>query len=100
MLAKESSLEVHVTDADSSPSAVRIMKRRHEGLERYTCLQLDVLKLPFPGGSFDAVVDKGTLDALLCRGVDDAQRMVTEMYRVLSKDGVFLQVRGGKGRLS
>lgn len=70
------------------------MKRRHAGLEKYTCLQSDVLCLSFPDGSFDAVVDKGTLDALLCRGVDNAQAMAVEMHRVLSKGGVFLQVKG------
>lgn len=53
-----------------------------------------MLNLSFSDGSFDAVVDKGTLDALLCRGVDNAQAMVVEMYRILSKGGVFLQVNG------
>ena len=96
-LATEPDLKLHVTDADSSPSAVRIMKRRHAGLDNYTCHQTDVLNLPFPEESFDAVVDKGTLDALLCRNVEDAQGMATEMHRVLAKGGVFVQVRCGGG---
>lgn len=91
-LATEPDLELHVTDADSSPSAVRIMKRRHASLNNYTCHQTDVLNLPFPEESFDAVVDKGTLDALLCRNVEDAQQMATEMHRVLTKGGVFVQI--------
>eukprot|EP00904_Undaria_pinnatifida_P007413 jgi/Undpi1/3801/HiC_scaffold_16.g07170.m1 len=91
-LATEPGLSIHVTDADSSPSAVRIMKRRHASLDNYMCHQTDVLNLPFPEDSFDAVVDKGTLDALLCRNMEDAQAMATEMHRVLTKGGVFVQI--------
>ena len=73
------------------------MKRRHASLDNYMCHQTDVLNLPFPEDSFDAVVDKGTLDALLCRNMEDAQAMATEMHRVLTKGGVFVQVWWGGG---
>lgn len=92
-LASEPGLRgAHVTDADSSPSAVRIMKARHVGLDNYACHRADALNLPFAEGRFDAVVDKGTLDALLCRSVEGAQGMASEVHRVLAKGGVFLQV--------
>lgn len=91
-LAREASLSLHLTDIDSSPSAVRLMKHRHACLDNYTCQEADVLGLDFPVGSFDAVVDKGTLDALLCGSVDEARNMVTEMHRVLTKGGVYVQV--------
>lgn len=91
-LAQEASLSLHVTDADNSPSAIRLMKQRHADLENYTASEADVLNLNFPEGSFDAIVDKGTLDALLCSSVEDAREMVTEMHRVLSKGGAYVQV--------
>lgn len=91
-LAQEPGLSLHVTDADNSPSAVRLMKQRHAALDNYTCRETDVLNLDFPDGSFDAVVDKGTLDALLCRSVEDAGDMVTEMHRVLTEGGIYVQV--------
>lgn len=91
-LSQEPSLALHVTDADSSPSAVRIMKQRHAGLENYTASEADVLNLNFSEGAFDAVVDKGTLDALLCSSVDDAREMVTEMHRILRRGGAYVQV--------
>lgn len=94
-LASEPGLHAHVTDVDSSSSAVRIMKARHLGLDKYSCDMADALNLPFPDGTFDAVVDKGTLDSLLCHSVEDAETMATEVHRVLAKGGVFLQVIPG-----
>eukprot|EP00752_Nemacystus_decipiens_P009103 g8127.t1 len=91
-LALEPSLSLHVTDADNSPSAVRIMKQRYHDLENYAASEADVLNLNFPDGTFDAIVDKGTLDALLCGSVDDAREMVTEMHRVLAAGGAYVQV--------
>lgn len=91
-LAQEPSLSLHVTDADNSPSAVRIMEQRHANLENYEASEADVLDLNFPDGTFDAIVDKGTLDALLCGSVEDARDMVTEVYRVLRKGGAYVQV--------
>lgn len=91
-LAQEASLPLHVTDIDNSPSAVRLMKQRHAGLENYTASEADVLNLNFPEGSFDAIVDKGTLDALLCRSVEEARETVAEMHRALVKGGAYVQV--------
>ena len=93
-LASEPCLDAHITDTDASPSAVHIMKARHIGLDNYSVHRANVLSLPFGEGEFDAVVDKGTLDALLCRSAQDAQWMAAEVHRVLVKGGVFLQVRG------
>eukprot|EP00903_Cladosiphon_okamuranus_P013567 g12638.t1 len=91
-LAQEPSLLVDVMDADNSPSAIRIMEQRHANLENYGACEADVLNLDFPDGTFDAIVDKGTLDALLCSSVEAAREMVTEMHRVLRKGGAYVQV--------
>ncbi|CAM9135514.1 unnamed protein product, partial [Choristocarpus tenellus] len=91
-LAAEPGLNLQVTDIDSSPSAVRIMRRRHGQRSGYTCARADALNLPFPEASFDAAVDKGTIDALLCRSPEDAYNMAAEVHRVLRKGGIFLQV--------
>lgn len=92
-LAEEPALSsLHVTDTDSSPTAVRLMKKRHEALCNYDCREGDVLNLNFPTGRFDAVVDKGTLDALLCGSAEDALEMVSEVHRVLRNGGVYVQI--------
>lgn len=93
-LAQEPSLLplVHVTDSDSSPSALALMRRGHAGVQNYACHEGNALELDFEDGSFDAVVDKGTLDALLCGSAEDAHSMVAEMHRVLRKGGVYFQI--------
>ncbi|CAM9713525.1 unnamed protein product [Ectocarpus sp. 4 AP-2014] len=92
-LAEEPALSsLHVTDIDSSPTAVRLMKKLHEALGNYDCREGDVLNLDFPAGRFDVVVDKGTVDALLCRSAEDALAMVSEVHRVLRKGGVYVQI--------
>ncbi|CAM9242961.1 unnamed protein product [Discosporangium mesarthrocarpum] len=91
-LAAEPDLGLQVTDIDDSASAVRIMCRRHRQTKGYRCSRANALNLPFPQGKFDAVVDKGTFDALLCRSHKDAQNMAVEVHRVLRKGGIFLQI--------
>ncbi|CAM9137178.1 unnamed protein product [Scytosiphon promiscuus] len=93
-IAQEPSLLplIHVTDSDSSPSALMLMRRRHAALQNYACHEGNALDLDFPDGTFDAIVDKGTLDALLCRSVEDAHLMVAEMHRILRKGGVYFQI--------
>ena len=51
----------------------------------------------YPAASFDAVIDKGLLDALLCseRMVASSERYVAEVARVLRPGGVFVVVSFG-----
>lgn len=55
---------------------------------------MDVRKLEFQNERFDLVVDKGTLDSLLCG--DDAEvaaaKAVAEIARVLVSGGVFVMI--------
>lgn len=51
---------------------------------------VDVTKpLPYPDESFDVVVDKGTMDSILCSNgaISNAKRMVKECSRVLKSHG-------------
>mmetsp|Transcript_6304 Transcript_6304/g.13639 ORF Transcript_6304/g.13639 Transcript_6304/m.13639 type:complete len:155 (-) Transcript_6304:379-843(-) len=56
---------------------------------------MDVTDLKYANGSFDAVVAKGTLDAVLCSGLGDQKRMMEEIYRVLSDKGMLIAVSFG-----
>ena len=50
----------------------------------------------FSRASFDAVIDKGTLDALLCADDDtgNAQKMMLEVARVLRPGGLYIWCSG------
>jgi len=58
----------------------------------------DVRSLTFPSSSFDCVLDKGTLDAILC-GADSgkhASSMLSECQRVLRPGGCLLVITYGQ----
>ena len=59
---------------------------------------MDVRSLAFPSSSFECVLDKGTLDAILC-GSDSskhAQSMLAECQRVLRPGGCLLVITYGQ----
>ena len=47
--------------------------------------------------SFDAVIDKGTLDAVICgdENVCDPDKVISEVDRVLSKNGLYVCITFG-----
>jgi len=58
---------------------------------------MDVLDMKFKTGSFDCVIDKAVLDALACGPQKKVyvDKMVSEIYRVLKPDGVYISVTHG-----
>jgi len=58
---------------------------------------MDVKSLQFEDGIFDAVVDKGTLDCILCGDGSgpNAEQMLNEVYRVLAPTGVYICITYG-----
>lgn len=55
----------NVTSVDYSPVVVAAMQVRYAHVPSLRWETMDVRALDFPGGSFDVVLEKGTLDALL-----------------------------------
>ena len=58
---------------------------------------MDAKQLSFSDGNFEAVIDKGTLDSILCGDGSgpNAHQMLSEIYRVLSPNGVYICISYG-----
>lgn len=60
---------------------------------------MDVLSMKdhFQGGDFNVVIDKGTLDTILCGDNSEAnvEKMLMEINRVLKPNGVFICISYG-----
>eukprot|EP01027_Heterolobosea_sp_BB2_P013796 GEZU01019852.1.p1 GENE.GEZU01019852.1~~GEZU01019852.1.p1 ORF type:complete len:114 (-),score=35.10 GEZU01019852.1:92-433(-) len=64
---------------------------------------MDIRDMKVPDESFDVVLDKGTMDALLVgeKVFDeecdpDAEKMIAEAYRVIKKGGKYIQISFGQ----
>ncbi|KAL8171500.1 hypothetical protein V2J09_023304, partial [Rumex salicifolius] len=73
-----------IVNVDISSVAIDIMKRKYEHIPQLKYLQMDARDMNvFTDESFDSVIDKGTLDALMC-GADaltSSSQMLNEVSR-------------------
>eukprot|EP00771_Trimastix_marina_P003987 gnl/Trimastix_PCT/711.p1 GENE.gnl/Trimastix_PCT/711~~gnl/Trimastix_PCT/711.p1 ORF type:complete len:261 (-),score=88.79 gnl/Trimastix_PCT/711:51-833(-) len=85
----------NISSIDISSVVIDQMKARHPDLEWQ---QMDCMKLDFPSNHFHFVVDKGTLDALLCGqdSFENALAMNKEVYRVLAPGGTYVNITYGQ----
>ena len=59
---------------------------------------MDALNMKeFQTGSFNTIIDKGTLDSILCadNSVPNAQKMLAEVFRVLAPGGHYICITYG-----
>ncbi|KAJ9685569.1 hypothetical protein PVL29_017562 [Vitis rotundifolia] len=84
-----------IMNIDISSVAIEMMRRKHEHIHQLQYMQMDVKDMSFfPDESFDCVIDKGTLDSLMC-GTDapiSASRMLGEVSRLLKPGGIYMLV--------
>ncbi|KAL9226468.1 hypothetical protein vseg_002278 [Gypsophila vaccaria] len=88
----------HILNIDISSVAIQMMQRKYHHLPQLKYMQMDVRDMSvFMDDSFDSVIDKGTLDSLMC-GTDapiSASRMLGEVSRLLKPGGVYLLITYG-----
>eukprot|EP01006_Ploeotia_vitrea_P038351 TRINITY_DN66227_c6_g3_i2.p1 TRINITY_DN66227_c6_g3~~TRINITY_DN66227_c6_g3_i2.p1 ORF type:complete len:209 (-),score=104.04 TRINITY_DN66227_c6_g3_i2:356-982(-) len=85
-----------MTSIDYSDVVIEKM-RQTDPDNKYNFMSMDVRKLKFPDAHFDLIVDKGTLDAILC-GSDSSRNagmMLAECKRVLKPGGFFFVITYG-----
>jgi len=88
-----------ITNLDFSPKAINIMEERYKNKYPKMSFQvMDVLDMKeIQTGSFNTIIDKGTLDSVLCsdNSVPNAQKMIAEIFRILVPGGHYICVTYG-----
>jgi len=87
-----------ITNIDISPVVTEAMQQKYGGLIGMTYKVMDVTNLSeIPTASFDAAIDKGTLDAILCGegSVTNADKAMAEISRILKPGGIFMIISYG-----
>lgn len=87
-----------ITNTDFSPVVIEKMAAKHKDLQDMTWLVMDICDLQFEPGSFDVVLEKGTLDALMVHEKDPWDISVETLEKI---DTILNQVKtilkpGGK----
>ncbi|CAL1579763.1 unnamed protein product [Knipowitschia caucasica] len=91
-----------ITNIDYSTVCIDAMSSRYSGCSGMTWLQMDVRQLSFPDNSFDIVLEKATLDALMVEekspwsmSLETAtliHQALTEISRCLKPGGLFISI--------
>lgn len=89
---------VEIVNIDISSVVIEIMRRKCAHIPQLKYIQMDVRDMSlFQDASFDCVIDKGTLDSLMC-GTDaplSAFQMLEEVSRILKPGGIYMLITYG-----
>lgn len=83
----------NVLNIDISPSVVADMSAKYE--RRRNRFEVgDIRDLEYKKNSFDLVIDKGTMDSMMCAETSsyDIDKMFKEISRVMKPGGVFIEI--------
>jgi len=88
----------NITNVDISLVAIKAMQEKYADKAGMIYQQMDCRSMEFPDGVFNVVLDKGSLDSILCGegSTHNAQKTLQEVTRVLSPNGVYLCVSHGQ----
>ncbi|CAF0712501.1 unnamed protein product [Brachionus calyciflorus] len=92
----------NIVNTDYSPVLIEAMKLKHKHMDKMGWLVMDINNLEFDNESFDCVIEKGTLDALLVDEKDpwnmseeNTRKMdaiLEKVSKILKDGGVFLSI--------
>lgn len=87
-----------IVSIDISPSVIVQMKEKYAGKKQLEWMEMDCTKMDaFKDGEFDLVIDKGTIDAIMC-GLNSGplvDKTMGEVFRVLKKHGRLIVITFG-----
>ncbi|XWS14277.1 hypothetical protein CRYUN_Cryun36dG0108800 [Craigia yunnanensis] len=84
-----------VVNVDISSVVIEAMQTKYSNRQQLKYIKLDVRDMsPFQAGCFDAVIDKGTLDSILCgnNSRQNVTQMLEEIWRVLKDKVVYILI--------
>lgn len=81
---------------DFSPVVIEQMKSEHADLPQCKWAVMDVRHIEAPDNTYDVVIDKCTIDALVCGDDDLVMEAVNEYIRVLKPGGTCLIISFGQ----
>ncbi|XP_018432031.1 PREDICTED: endothelin-converting enzyme 2-like [Nanorana parkeri] len=91
-----------IISIDYSPICIKEMTERNAGIPEMSWMVMDARKLQFPDGSFDLVIEKGTLDSMMVDEKDPwnitpatvslVDEVLNEVSRVLAPSGCFISI--------
>jgi ubiquinone/menaquinone biosynthesis C-methylase UbiE len=88
----------NIVNVDISEVVIHQMRQRYKELDRMEWLRMDAMKLEFPDNTFDLVIDKGTVDSLLCGGnsFHNVYAMNKSVSRVMKRGARYVVVTYGQ----
>lgn len=88
----------NITNIDISEVVITQMSERNKNRPDMQWLTMDALKTDFEEEVFDIILDKSTLDAILCGDFSfyNAAKMMSEMQRIMRTDGFYISISYGK----
>eukprot|EP00742_Colponemidia_sp_Colp-10_P000659 GILJ01000718.1.p1 GENE.GILJ01000718.1~~GILJ01000718.1.p1 ORF type:complete len:211 (+),score=25.02 GILJ01000718.1:72-704(+) len=88
----------NIVNIDISRVVTKQMEEKYRDKQGMSYVQMDARSIDYPDHSFDVVMDKGTLDSMLCGegSTTNVQKMLSEIYRVLAPNGVYIIVSYGQ----
>jgi ubiquinone/menaquinone biosynthesis C-methylase UbiE len=86
-----------IANIDISKVCIEQMQERHKDKGTLTWQVMNACHLDFPDETFNCIIDKGTMDSILCGegSTGNVAKMLSECVRVLKPNGVFFMVSYG-----
>lgn len=87
-----------ITNIDISNVVIKAMVEKYRDKTGMSYIQMDARAMELPNENFNVVIDKATLDSVLCGegSTHNAQKMLQEVSRVLQSNGVYIAISHGQ----
>mmetsp|Transcript_50481 Transcript_50481/g.99718 ORF Transcript_50481/g.99718 Transcript_50481/m.99718 type:complete len:212 (+) Transcript_50481:89-724(+) len=88
----------NITNIDISMVVTKAMQEKYRDKPGMTYVQMDARNLEMGEGTFNVVLDKATLDSILCGegSTNNAQKVLSEISRVLVPNGAYIAISHGQ----